>query len=585
MPAEQADESISASPERDLVWAQLEQAGDSRVAAQCGRPRGRPWRGIGPPSQGLVLLLVLVLLAAPAHADRARGLALAREGRCQAALLELRDRVADAPDDAEAWLVIGTCESRLGRYAPSVEALLRARSLAPELPEVDLRLGIAHFHLGQIEEATQDLERAGRKRVSSELLLYRGLIQLEGAEDDHGWSEAARALEAARRAGPDQVEPVASYYAGVAWSRAHEEERAREALERVVEGWPDSRFAPQALAALDKMERRRFFARVEGAFEYDDNVVLRGAGVALPSEISDERDVRAAWTVDVGGSLFEGEDYRLGGRFVYSGRAHRDLTGFDSHYPSLSLWIDRELSPESLLRFQYVFGYAWVDGDPFASTHRALAYWIRDFERLGTTTASAEFFTENYRFSNEDVPDGPGQVGAPCLSPSDVLCAPPGIDESHERNRDGHGVRLRLEQVVRPGPVGLEFRGGLEGMRFSARGSEYTFTGGAAFLGAYVPLPLAFGLRVDTRLGYRPYRYATTFPATTGLVAGRQYGLPERRRRETTFIGELALERPIGRNVLVGVRWRYVRNKSSEDVFDYRQNVVGAYVSFALGGG
>ncbi|HEX5067774.1 MAG TPA: hypothetical protein VFY49_16765, partial [Myxococcota bacterium] len=68
----------------------------------------RPWAGA----------LVLALCATPAFADaRERGMTLAREGRCEAALGELSQARAATPADVEVLRMIGLCELRLHRYA------------------------------------------------------------------------------------------------------------------------------------------------------------------------------------------------------------------------------------------------------------------------------------------------------------------------------------------------------------------------------------------------------------------------------------------------------------------------------------
>jgi hypothetical protein len=43
------------------------------------------------------------------------------------------------------------------------------------------------------------------------------------------------------------------------------------------------------------------------------------------------------------------------------------------------------------------------------------------------------------------------------------------------------------------------------------------------------------------------------------------------------------LERPIAKRVSAAVAWRYERNRSNVDVFDYHREVVGVYLSVALG--
>src|SRR4029453_3169399 len=324
-----------------------------------------------------------------------------------------------------------------------------------------------------------------------ELDLYRGLLLLELSDTPR---DAALALERARGEGGDALEPMASYYAGVAWARASERERARESLERVVAAFPGADWARPAQAALAGLEARRpYWASLRAGYEYDDNVVLLGNGVALPSEISSQRDDRAVWLLQAGGEIFRGGPWAAGAAASYEGWAHSDLSEFDLHYPSLQLWLDRRLGERTTVRALLDGDYAWVDGEPFYTSHGAGLALFESFGRAGTTELGARLWAQNYLFAKTDVPDGPGTPGAPCFD-DDPICGPAGLDESRARNRDGTGFTLGLLHTVPLAAERAQLRFGFRYYHFGARGQEYSYNAYEWLADLNVRLPGGFAL-------------------------------------------------------------------------------------------
>jgi tetratricopeptide (TPR) repeat protein len=538
-------------------------------------------------TSGLLASLLVVLAAGePARGqvrdpDVEAALRLALEGRCAAALPELERARGLAPRDAEVPLRLGECAIRLGRYGDAVEALEAARALAPERGDVALRLAIARYHAGDLaaaESALADAEAAGAE--GPELDLYRGLLLLERGDAPR---DAALAFERARSAGGDAVEPMASYYAGLAWAGAADRARAREALEGVVAAWPDTDWAREAKIALGRLDaRRRYWASLRAGYEYDDNVVLLGNGVELPSEISSQRDERAAWLLVAGGELFRSGPWSAGAALSYEGWAQADLSEFDLHYPSLQLWLDRRLGERTTARVIFDGDYAWVDGEPFYTSHGAGVSLFENFGRAGTTELGARLWAQNYMFENTDVPDGPGTPGAPCLDDDDPICGPAGLDESRARNRDGTGFTLGVLHGLSLAGERARLRLGFRYYHFGARGTEYSFNAYETLGDLTIRLPARFTLRLAASWVYQPFRHPSTFPDPDGLVAGREYALSGSRRHDKFLDTELALARPITRHLTLSVSWRYQRSQSNVEVFDYRRQVLGAYVTASL---
>jgi tetratricopeptide (TPR) repeat protein len=535
----------------------------------------------------LAAALAACALSAPARAlasepDAAGGRRLALEGRCQAALPELERARAAAPRDADLALLLGECAIRLGRYADAERALEDAHALAPGRADVAFQLAVARYHLGNFEgsdAALREAEAAGATGAEPEL--YRGLLLLQRAEAPRA---AAAALERARSEGGAAVEPMASYYAGLAWLRAEDQGRAREALRRVTREWPDTEWAREAKLALERLasERRRSWLSLRAGYEYDDNVVLLGNGVQLPIEISSQRDERAAWLLQAGSELFRSGPWSAGAALSYEGWAHGDLTEFNLHYPSLIGWLDRQLGERTTARLALDADYAWVDGEPFYTSHGVGLSVFEQFGRAGTTELGGRLWAQNYLFPNFDVPDGPGTPGAPCLDDDDPICGPPGLDESRERNRDGTGFTLGLLHTLPLIADRAQLRFGYLYHHFGARGLEYSYNAHEWLAELGARLPAGFELRLTASWADQPFRHASTFPDPDGLVAGREYRLSRNHRDDSFLETEVSLARPITRHLTLSASWRYQRSRSNVEVFDYRRHVLGAYVTASL---
>jgi hypothetical protein len=328
--------------------------------------------------------------------------------------------------------------------------------------------------------------------------------------------------------------------------------------------------------------------------------------VVLPDEISSQNDLRAVWSVEAGYELLRTPEWTLGLLATYYGTAHQDLEDFNTQFPGLSLWADRRLDADDMLRFQYDYGYAWVGGsEPFLSIHTWTPAWYHSWGGAGVTRLTASFDKRNYLFGNDDVRDGRGFAGDPC--PSRFPCSPPGVDESRARNRDGWGLVAGVEHTwpigipsgdrqpdpdPAPGERNVRFflRGGYNYHWYSARGSEYSYQGHEVFAGMRVLLPLDLALEATASYQWRPYRNRSTYPdpedlfvrfdPRTGRQQGLQYPLSGKDRSDDITRFELVLERPITEQLTLAARYAYWDNASNVDVFDYDREVIGLYATF-----
>ena len=527
----------------------------------------------------------------PRHAQAQR---LVAEGRCPAALEVLTQLRRTDPSDVQTLLRIGRCELIQKNYEAAFEALSAAKTLAPNDGEIRQQLAIALFHLEEFGASSVELETAaqllGEERA--EIALYRGLLLLHQPEAESAAAGAAW-LERARTLGSESVEPVASYYAGVGWSTAHDRDRAREALSRVVREWPGTTWATHAARRIEELgaDARHWWGSLRAGLEYDSNVVLQGQGVPLPSEISSQRDIRGVWSLQAGTEGFRNDRWSSGAALNYVGSAYRNVTSFDAQFPGGILWLDRSLDDATTLRFAADGGYAWVANEPFFYTYRGSLSLLRQWPTAGSSELFARVWHDNYLTVSEDVPGPEGGPAAPfplCAPPSDpvAFCGPPGLDESAARNRDGNGTSIGFLHSFQL-PIDLPFgspvaRAGYHYDRYLARGTEYTFQAHALTAGLWVELAWQVTLDVAGSWAYRPYRYPTTFP-NQPVAENVVYTLASNRHREVAYAADVVLERPITKWLSASARWHYERTDSSAEAFTYERQIIGAYLTATLG--
>ncbi len=531
-------------------------------------------------------LLLAALAANPlaASADEARAgvraSALAQSGRCAEAL----DVLAGVESPSAGLLFLrGRCHLELKQYPAAVTALEASKAADASTPHIDLHLGMALFQLGDFngaEVALAEAEATSSERA--EFHLYRGLLQLQKTET----ADAAQSLDRARRISP-AVEPTASYYAGLAYAGSEDEEAALEALDRVIEIAPGSVWAAEAeqakLRLTSSEQGGSWWAWARAGIEYDDNVVLRSNDGVLPDDISGSHDARAVWVLHGGYEFLRKRDWSAGVSLTYYGSSHFDLDDFDQHYPVLSLWVDHRLARPTTLRLRYDVGHAWIDSSPFLNSHTLTPTLFHDWGESGRSKVFASFYKYNYLFGGSgDVIDGRGQAGSRCLSATTLFCAPAGINESTARNRDGWGLSVGADHTIPLGFLETELTGGYRFHRFSARGSEYSFSAHEFRIGTESLLPYEFLLRTQVSYMYRSYRNNSTFPDPDDVVFNREYRLQNENRRDDQWVFQIDLERKLTENLSAEISYRYFKNHSNVSVFDYDRETLGFYVTYRV---
>ena len=486
--------------------------------------------------------------------------------------------------ESRAMLLRGECRVRQQMYPEALADLDRARTLGSlsdtQRGEAELYRGISLYHLERYAAAREALDRAeGAALDGAQLSLYRGLIALR--ENDN--ERAGRALESAALMSPAVTEPVASYYAGLAWRGAEDVRRAREALLRVVERDPDGPWGKEAAKLLEGLDPYPFFVRLQTGFEYDDNVLLRAQGTDVPERGGDD-DGRGVWRVQAGIQLFTDGPWAAGLLGSYSGSAHFNRTEFDTQYPTIGAFLDHRFAPQTIGRVRYDFGYAFVGRSSFLQSQVVQGSLAHTWERAGTTEIVSDLTWNDFRFRNFNVVDTVGGA-CPATTPAGESCGPAGLNERQERDRDGFGLGLALEHryLVPLMPVAEEMieslivRGGYRFGWYDSDGTEWEHF--AHVLSAGVNLELPLDVSFDAEAAYERYDYANASTFPDAQTPGQPYLLDANNRTENAFYVETELEKDLRDDLSVSARYTYYDNASNRRVYDYRRHIVGAYVN------
>jgi hypothetical protein len=164
--------------------------------------------------------------------------------------------------------------------------------------------------------------------------------------------------------------------------------------------------------------------------------------------------------------------------------------------------------------------------------------------------------------------------------PNVSLCGPPGLDEGDARNRDGFGLTTGVEHRVPVDAVDTELLGGVAYLRYSARGTEYSYDGVGAWVGSDTELPFEAALRTSVAYSFLGYRHASTYPDPDEVTPGVTYTLDNDDREDNRWIFAVELEKYITDAWSTSLRYSYTDNDSDVDVFAYDREILGAYVTY-----
>jgi hypothetical protein len=190
------------------------------------------------------------------------------------------------------------------------------------------------------------------------------------------------------------------------------------------------------------------------------------------------------------------------------------------------------------------------------------------------------------------VSDVPDALGGGSCAPDVPVCGPAGLNESHERNRDGWGLASGVEHRLPLDALDTELLGGVAYLRYSARGSEYSYNGVGSWIGTDTELPFEAAFRTSVGYSHLSYRNESTYPdpgdiptpvpspPPPGASTGSVYPLDDDDRSDDRWIFAVELEKYITDAWSASLRYSYTNNNSNVDVFAYDREITGAYVTY-----
>ncbi len=493
-----------------------------------------------------------------AELQRVRAAHLAATGRCEDALALTTDA---SSRDAATELMIGKCAVQSQNYGRALEALDRARALDADLAGVELYRGMSLYHLEDYDAARDALENA---RVEGEevalLEFYRGLLFLRADEP----RESALAFERAAARGPELVEPVASYYAALAWQSLNENEPLESAVDRVREEDPSGPWADEADRLVElQAERHRAgqtglqrWAGFRIGQEYDDNVTLLGGDGefrvdGIDTEFDFEEDWRTVWSAHLGAEFLEVDDWTFAAQASYAGSAHDDLDIFDQHYVTAMFWADHEIRATTFARLQTTFGAGWIDEEPFLYHLNFAGLLEERWGRPGTTRCELGTQLYDFRYDLDLIFDQ--QYGDR-------------LDEDGAELNLGctHEVPLTVLRVLEP-----DFYGGYRFSYYFSEGEEWEHTAHGFHLGLRLMLPLEIEFDVRGTYTRRDFSEASYFAeeATVGP-----------KRDDDAVQADVSLRKDLTDFLALETRYQYLDNGSNTEPFDYERHTVGVYL-------
>jgi tetratricopeptide (TPR) repeat protein len=109
-----------------------------------------------------------------------RSIALSMQDNWKDAIKSANAATKLAPNDIEAWLVLGDANLRAGKHRSAMKALKQASKLDPSDPSVENTMGMASYKAGRLHDAVMHFEKAlVRKKDHVSALRNLALVSME----------------------------------------------------------------------------------------------------------------------------------------------------------------------------------------------------------------------------------------------------------------------------------------------------------------------------------------------------------------------------------------------------------------------
>lgn len=468
-------------------------------------------------------------------------------------LAKLERAVAVHPDDPDLLWALAMALDRSGRPVEALERLESFRSRWPERrPDVQVEIGRLRYRAGLEGEALEALEGAlERDPTSATAHFYRGLVlrRLGRLDEVEGELVTAARLEPALRAETLLLRGLTA--------RARGRERSARRMIGEAESLDGSgrigRLAHVALLELDAPRPRAFKLNASVAFEVDSNVTLESEH-RLPGATSDESDSRLALA---GGFLWQPirrERSGLSLGYRYGQGIHTDLDAFDYQTHLGTVTASWRAADRVTLRADGLYSASHLEGERYA---RAVSGQPSLIFALGPRFGALRLHAEATRRSYFEDPliESLNRDGTTFGGGLTHFASIPGWAGAWA----SAGARFAKTRTDSSRDV-LGFRGDFDHVTWEASAR------------AQAPLARNFALSAAVRVTRDRYLHHNLVDALTdGGV-----GTPDpARRRDTVLQTRLSIERPLTKYVDIELAWRFTRQLSNVDAFDYGRHVIG----------
>lgn len=414
-------------------------------------------------------------------------------------------------------------------------ALERARQLDPDLPGVDLQLGIAYQRGGNARRAAQALDRALERDPSDAAAhFFRGLAAERRGDGPVAERHLLRAAQLDAGLAPDAWLEVARVRVGLG-----DRDGALRALDRVSAAGAHGETAAAAHQLRERVQAgelptRRWWASGSAGLEYDDNLTVSELDVT-----TGQSDVAGVFTASAGARLLERGPDRLEASYDFSQSLYAQFGDLDLQTHTIALEAGSELAGlDPTLGYRFL--HATLGGDDFLDLHHVTL-------GLGTLLAPRWYATVGYHFEDRRLAE----------------------DEA----RDATRLALSADHLLFLGERRAQARLGWRLELQDARDDEFDYLGNTLVLGIESVLPVSWLERPPR--GQLEWDFeARNYSAITASIGEKRQD-----RRHTV---RLQLAQPLLRHLSAVLEYRFVSSNSNLPSQDYDENVVGVRAEAAF---
>jgi tetratricopeptide (TPR) repeat protein len=209
----------------------------------------------------LVFSLVIALSVAiprQVSAQAKKGVELYDAGKYKQAEAAFREALKGKPSDTPNRYYLGLSILLQDRYGEALDIFLKVkqsqdkadqgrRTAVPDEYQINLAMARARLGLNQYADAWKNLEQARMQSPSSDVFVYRGLYYLQQEKLPEAIKELEKAISL------DAKNAYAYYYAGLAYYKSGQGQKAVETLKMFLQLYPHAPEAAKAKEIIDKL--------------------------------------------------------------------------------------------------------------------------------------------------------------------------------------------------------------------------------------------------------------------------------------------------------------------------------------------